>query len=879
MPLASWLYRLRRRLHRVVTSEAHARELNDELQFHLDMEIDHNVRSGMSPDAARAAAVRELGLHGEWRGRRPGDADAGGGPTPLEALARDVRFAARSLGRAPAFTTVAVLTIALGVGVTTAVYSVVDGVLLRPLPYPAPAQLVRVYEHSRTSERMSFTGANAVDVEREARTLSAVAYASSFEATVLGADEPLRARVAMVSREFFDVFRTPAARGRLFGAGEGVPNGATAAVVSDRFWRESLGADPQFQRRALRAAGTIVPVVGVMPPEFNYPSRTDVWVSTFDDNPSRTAHNWALVGRLAPGRTVRDAQTEIDALLRRVKARYGKEADAEGAVVSGLHEDLARASRPTLLVLLGAVGLVLLVACVNLASANLARGEGRQREYAVRTALGAGRARIARQVVTENLLLAFAGGAVGCALAWALTKALVAVGGAALPRFAVVQLDARVLAFAAVASLLTGLVVAAAPALQVTSDLRGAIGAGGRAGIEGARLRTRGLLIASEVALAVTLLAGAGLLMKSLRTVLAEDPGFRTGGVLTADLSLPEAGWSDTARVKAFFDRVLPAVRAIPGVTTVGVVNAIPIAGGGGNSAFAVDGSTEFVGSTDYRVVDSAYFRAMGIPLMHGRGFTAGDAAGAEHVTVISQAMARKFWPGASPLGHRIRFPGMDAHKDLWLTVVGVVGDVRGQSLDTPPDPTAFVYYPQRPERLSSEATLVVRTTALSPALGDVIRQRVRAIDPNVPVRLETLESVVTGSVQSRRFSTSVIATFAALALLLAAVGIHGVLAYVVAQRQREIGVRMALGAARGTVRAMVLGDAMRAVFPGVVVGLVGALALSRVLRGMLYGVSATDPTVFVAVAVLLTAVAIAAAWIPARRATKVDPLEAIRAD
>ena len=872
---------LARRLRRHLGATADARDLNDELRFHLDMEIEHNVRSGLSPDAARAKARRELGAVGEWAGRDPS-----AGPPPrtprLEAFARDLRFAARALRRSPGFSLVAMLTIALGIGVTTAVYSVIDGVLLRPLPFVAPDRLARIYERSQKSKRGNFAGANVVDIQRTARTLSTVAYASPYETAVLGANESLRTRVAGVSREFFAVFGVPAAHGRLVGAGEGVLNGPQVAIVSDRFWRESLGSDPAFNRRVLRVGDAAYPVVGVMPPSFNLPSRVDVWMTSPDDLPSRTAHNWPIVvGRLAPGASIADARTEADAFLRRLKSQLGPEIDAEGATVVGLHEDLARSSRTTLLILLGAVAFVLLVACVNLASANLARGEGRQREYAVRTALGAGRTRIVRQVLTENVLLAAAGGLLGCAVAWVLTRALVALGDAALPRWAAIRVDARVLVFAVVVSLLTGLLVGAAPAWQISRDLRGAIVSGGRAGIDGARLRARGLLIGTEVALAVALLAGAGLLVKSLYTLLGEDPGFRAERVLTADLALPTALYSatDSLRVTGFYDRVLPTMRELPGVRSVGMINAIPIGGTGPSSRFAMDGGTEMVGNADYRVVDSAYFSTLGIPLLAGRVFGGADRPGAEHALVINRAMARQYWPGVSPLGHRIRFPGMDRHNALWLTVVGVVGDVRSEGLDTPAAPAAFVYYAQRPERLAYGATLVLRATSLPEALGTAIRARVRAIDPNVPVRIATLTSVVEGSVSTRRFSATVLTTFAALALVLAAIGIHGVLAYLVAQRRREIGVRMALGAGRGTVRAMVLRDAMSAVLPGIAVGIAAALALSRVLSGMLYGVSATDPIVLATVAVTLTVVALAAAWLPAHRATRVDPLLAMRAD
>jgi predicted permease len=869
MPILHLLRRLRRG-----TAPAARQTLDAELQFHLDMEADHNLRLGYTPRGARAKARRELGDVGPWT--------AGSGPlggSPLDALRRDVRVGLRALRRTPAFTAVATLTLAVGIGATTAVFSVVDGVLLRPLPYPQPDRIVRLYERGPRNDRGTWAGANVRDVQAQARTLARVAYVTTGESTVLGAAEPVRARVTTASRELFDVLGVRAARGRVPTADEGTAGGPHVAVVSDAFWRTALGSDPDVTARTLTIGDDAFRVIGIMPPAFNYPARTEVWVTAVDAIPSRTAHNWSAIGRLAPGASVAQANAEVDGILRQLKLVHGEATDAVGGLVAPLHAELTRTVRRSLVVLAGAVAFVLLIGCVNLASAGLARGESREREFAVRAALGAPRGRIVRQVLTESVLLALAGGALGVALAFVLTRALTAVAPAALPGVARVTVDLRVLAFAAGASVLTGLLVGLAPAWKTTADLRGAIGAGGKAGIDGGRLRSRGMLIAAEVALAVALLAGAGLLVRSLDALLGEELGFDARRVLTAELALPGAGYADTTRIAGFYDRLLPAVREIAGVEAAAVIDAAPFSGNGANSSFMVDGGTESVGSTDYRLVDSTYFRALGIPLRAGRGFGPEDRAGAPHVAVVNETAARRYWPGTTPIGHRVRFPGMDRHPDEWLTIVGVVGDVRSYTLDDAPTPAIYIHYPQRPERLQWGATLVVRGTTPPARLADAVRARIRATDPNVPARVSSLEAFVERSVADRRFLTTVLTGFAVMALGLAALGIYGVLAYAVAQRRREIGVRMALGAPRGAVRAMVLGDAMRAVVPGAVLGIAGALALSRLIRGMLYGVTTADPVTFAAVVAVLAAVALLASWLPARRATRVDPLTAIRAE
>jgi predicted permease len=782
------------------------------------------------------------------------------------------------LRRTPVYAAVAILTIAVGIGVTTAVFSVVDGVLLRPLPYPEPDRLVRLSERSAEYARMSFAGANFRDVQARTRTVPRLAaFYGASPITVLGANEPLRPRVSAVTGEFFNVMGVEPVLGRLVAPGEGIVGGANVALVGHAFWRTALGGDSSFSRRSLRIGNATYPVVGVMPAWFNYPTGAEVWVTGHDDNPHRTAHNWLVIGRLGPGETVESARRELDGIIAELKTTYGDAMDAEGVAISTLHETLTRTSQTTMHILLGAVLLVLLVVCVNLASSNLARAETRQRELAVQTALGAGRGRLVRQIVTENLALALVGGALGVALAVMLTRVLVALGPGSIPGFARVEMDGRVLAFGFAASLLTGLIIGLGPAFQVTGRLRDAIGTGTRAGSSRTHVRTRALLITTEVALAFALLAGAGLLVRSLWTLLGQDPGFRVDRVLTADIALPRDGYADTTSLARLYDRILADLRGIPGVESAGLINHIPLGGVSFGSRFMVDGGEEQVGDIGYRVVDSSYFRTLGISLLRGRGFGPTDRSGAEHATVINQAAADAFWPNGNPLGHRIRLPGMDQHGKDWLTIVGVIADVHHSGLDQPAAPEMYVHYPQRPERLEVGATVVLASSTPPAQLAGAIREHVRAIDPNIPVRVSTMEELRSGSIAPRRFSTLVLGTFGAVALVLAALGIYGVLAYSVAQRQREIGVRMALGAQQSAVRGLILRDGMRAVVPGVVIGLAVALALAKLLRSLLYGVTTTDPLTYTAVILVLFLVATLASWLPARRATRVDPMIVIR--
>jgi predicted permease len=857
------------------TAEA---DLDDELRFHLDMETEHQMRMGFSERDARQRARVEFGGVERYRDESRDARGVGA----IEDLMRDLRVALRSLKRAPGFALVSIFTVALGIGTTTAVFSLIDGILLRPLPYPNADALVRIYERSAKYPASSFSGANFLDLEHQSKTLQSVAFFSDWPQTILGLAEPVRVDAAAVSARFFDVIGVRPAKGRGFLPGEGRNGEMHTAVVSDRFWHETLGARSDWSTMILHSDGGDSRIVGIMPPGFSYPSGVDVWAVGTDDNPYRTAHNWSVIGRLKPGNTPDDARRELDHLFGGLKAQLGKDIDAEGVTIRTLREALTLRVKTLCFVLIAAVVFVLLVACTNLASANLARGESQQRELAVRTSLGASRGRLIRQLATEKLLLCAVGGLLGVGIAWSLVRIALALGPGTLPAFATVQVDTRVMAFGLGMAMLTGLVTGTVPALSVTADLRGVAASGG--GGAGKRGRFRSPLIATEIALATLLLIGAGLFLRSFRTLLAEDPGYRVEHIVLGSVVLPAAGYrnhnggyGDTLAIPRFFSSVLARLRATPGAEAVAVANQIPLGANGFGTGFMIDGGTEAKASADYRVVDSAYFGAMGIPIIRGRGFRSGDRPGTEQVVVINRDAAERFWKGVDPIGHRIRPPGMDSHAKEWLTIIGVVENVRQYGLDQPASPQMYVHYLQRPERLQS-GTIVVRTTrpvAITPA----IRAAVLDADRNALVELTSMQALLDQSVAGRRFSMTVLSAFSALALFLAAVGIYGVLAYAVVQRQREIGVRMALGSTGGGVRSLILADAMRAVVPGLVIGLVAAFFTTRFVRGMLYGIAPVDLPTFIVTPAVILIVSLGASLWPASRAARVDPVIAMRAE
>jgi len=804
-------------------------------------------------------------------------------------MAQDLRYAVRSLLKSPWFTAVAVLTLAVGIGGTTAIFSVVNEVLLKALPYPQPDRMVMVWESAANYPRMSVSSPNFRDWHTQSHSFTGLA-AYAYEGgrmVVLGGDAPVFATVVGVTKDFFTVVGEQPAIGRTFTADETRENGAPAVLVSDGLWRRIFGTEHDLQALSISVQGMRAPVVGVMPPGFSFPQGAEVWfpLEHFPDDSGRTGHNLRVAGRLAPGVSLAQAQAEMTTIAARVKAVNGDDDDATDARVVGLHDQLVGGSRRTLLLLFGAVALVLLTACANVASGLLARGAERRKELAIRMSLGAKRARLVRLLFTENLVLAGTGGAVGLVLAGWVVRALVAFGPT-LPASGPVGIDGRVVAFALTLSLLIPMVFGLLPSAQASrTELREALVEGGRQGAPGGRTRARHAFVTLQVALALLLLAGSGLLVRSFLKVLAVDPGFDPSGVLTLQTSVP--GDSDTAAQAAdFYRRLLERVRQLPGIAHAALINAPPL-GGDANGAFLFDGqsfdeirSNWAAQAAGYRVASDDCFATLGIPIVRGRAFTDRDRVGTEPVAVINQTMARKYWPGRDPIGQRIRFAGMD-RVNPWLTIVGIAGDVRQRALTGDVEPAVYVHYLQNPERVAYFVTIAVRTAPDADAAAAVtaLRQTVAALDPNVPVEFSTMEARVDSSVADRRFTMLVLASFGAVSLLLAAIGLYGVLAYAVVQRTQEIGIRMALGADAGSVVGLVLKGAMGSVLAGVVIGLAAALALNRLLRSFLFEVAPTDPIALLMALAAITLVTWIAAYGPARRATRVDPLVAIRVE
>ncbi|HEU4630146.1 MAG TPA: ADOP family duplicated permease, partial [Gemmatimonadaceae bacterium] len=832
-----------------------AHDMDEEIDTHLALRVEDLRRRGLSEADAQTEARRRFGeslteerlrlassaAHRDARLRRR---DLLGG------LRQDVRFALRQMRRAPAFTALAVLTMALAVGATTAIFTVVDHVVFRPLPFPEPERLVALSGRSETGEPVAYvSSADWLDWRAASRTLAATALYRNHETPYPVGDGTTVERVAMrdVSADFFTVLGAPMLVGRAFTAAE-VEANAPVAVVSEGYWRRALGADPSL-REPLRIAGRAHTVVGVVADEQVFPEGTDLWLGTVPrpgSGAARTWVNWMVIARLAPGRTIAQAREELDAVAARVHARDPAAIYSYGADVRPLRAALLDDAPRQLEILLGAVALVLLIACANLAGANLARGVARAPELAVRVALGAGRARLVRQLLVEQLLLAGVGGAAGVLLARWLVRVLVAAAAGRVPRIETAAIDLRVLAAAAGITLLAVLASGLLPALRLSrASVRARMGGGGRGSVSG-RGTPGLLLVGGELALALVLLAGAGLLVRSLRALLERDLGFRTAGVTAIELDLAGSSFTtDTLRHTAFWDALLPALRAVPGVTAAGAANAIPL-GTAGTGFIDVDDRIDQGYGAGYRVVSDDYFRTLGIPLLAGRTVDGRDRGGAP-VVVVNQAMARAYWPGQSPIGHRVRARSMEggggAHVERapWRTVVGVVGDIRHWGYDEAPRAEMYVPYTQSAAR-AIQVTAVVRSAVPLSALAPAIRARVRAIDPDVAVELSALQDQLDRSLAGRRLPLLVLSGFSVLALVLAAVGLYSVLAFTVARRTRELAVRAALGAARARLLRLVLGQALRVLLAATAAGLAGAWAVTRLLRAMLVDVSPTDP-------------------------------------
>ena len=804
----------------------------------------------------------------------------------MDTLLHDLRHALRQLLKHPGFAAAAVGTIALGLGANTAIFSVVNAVLLRPLTYPQPDQLVIVWERNRAAAQATnvVNPGNYLDWRDRTTSFTDLAAITWSSMTFTG-DAPEIVQGRSVTPNFVRVLGTSPALGRFFTPAEALPGGPPVIVLSDGLWRGRFGGDSSVVGRTVPVAGGNATVVGVMPPTFRaMPWGSEEYWEPFRLDPSdRTRHGrYAMVvGRLRPGVTRERAQAEMDVITSGIEREHPEFDTGWSANVVSLTDQVVGSARRALLIVLAAVAIVLLIACANVGNLMLVRAEGRRREFAVRTALGAPRWRLVRQWLAESVVVAGLGGAAGLLLAKWGVDLLVAAGPSGIPRVAEIALDGRVIAVTAGITLLVGVVAGLPAALGVASAgvAGGLRGEGGRSTADAGSSRFRSGLVVAQLSLALVLLAGAGLLVRSLHRLGAVNPGFDPANLLTLSVELPQATYSDDARRAAFFTRLLERVDGLPGVSAAGAVSFLPLTNGGASTRFTIVGRPApepgHWTSSDIRIVDPGYFAAMRIPLLRGRGLTGADRADAPPVVVISETMARQYWPDEDPIGARLQVNW--THPDVHPEVVGVVGDVHVSTLDGDLRPT--IYYAQAQEP-SGSMTIVARHAAGAGGLAASVRAAVRELDHDLPVTdVATMSTRLVRSMSDRRYPMLLLASFAALAVLLAAVGIYGVLSYAVNQRMREIGVRMALGAGRSHVLGLVIGGGMRLTLVGVALGAAGGLLASRALGRLLYGVTATDPLTFAAVAGLLALVALVAVYFPAARATRVDPMTVLRTE
>jgi putative ABC transport system permease protein len=881
MPDSRWFRQITLRLRTLFQRNRVERELEEEFQFHLEQRIELEIARGLSPEEARSVALRAMdGV--EQRKEECRDTRR---VNYIDDLLRDVRYACRSLRRSPGFAVLAVLIMALGIGANTAVFSVVNAVLLKPLSYRDPDRIVTLSNFSKTrgaatalSKQISIP--DFQDWQDQSSSFPGMAYYSSRETATMQGSRAEYARVASVSAEFFSVFAIEPAVGRFFTAEERKPGSGGAVMISYAYWQSHFGGNPRALGQTVLVSGSRS-IVGVLPRGFRFPDETDLWIPKISDAKAepRGGQNYLAIARLKTGVSLEQAQAEMTVIAKRLEQRYPESNKGLSVAVTRMQDEMVGDVRLTLYLLLAAVSLVLLIACANTATLLLGEATARTREVAVRAALGASRRRIVRQLVTEGLLLAFVAGASGLLLAWWGSKALVALAPAGLPRLAETGIDRWVLAFTLGVSMITSLLFGVVPALYASKlDLNNALKQGATRLVRGGGMvRTHGVLVVAEIALAVVLVSGAGLLIKSLVALDNVALGFRPENVLVMRATVPSPPSAAFARPRQFFSDMLSQIGTLPGVVAAGATMAPPgyVDSTGGYLIDQLPAQPDWTRtpSVVLSIVTPGTFAALGIPLKSGRDFSDSDTLDKPFVAVVNEALIRKSFPNQKPVGRTIFCP-FDSLKGM--TIIGVVGDVRQRGPEREPMPECYMTYGQHAFN-GATLSVVVRTVGDPNALVGTVRRLARERSPDVPMKFTTMEALLSENVAAPRFRTLLFAVFAGLAVCLAMAGVYGVMAYAVGQRSNEVGLRMALGATTGSVLRLVLKQGLALAGLGLALGLAAAATGTRLLTSMLFRVQPNDPAVYLAVAVLLCIVALVASYIPARRASKIDPLAAIR--
>jgi predicted permease len=876
--LRAWLFRLTGLFHKERSDQAFA----DEMESHLQLHIDDNLRSGMTPEEARRSALMKLGgvaqTEENYRDRRSIPA--------VETLLQDLRFAVRMLMKNRGFTIIAVLILAMGIGANTAMFSVVHAVLLKPLAYSEPDRIVTLASLWKAhSHKGQVSAPDFHDWHDESTAFDAMAYYSDEDTSVISGSSGARtaeyAHATVITSEFFRAFGVTLAAGREFSIEEVKQGSGGAAIIGSAYAARRFGEPGSALNKTVQIAGRSLEIVGVMSPGFRFPNNTDIWIpanTIFSETESRSAHNYRVVGRLKNGASVEQARAQMTAIGARLEQKYPDSNKDKSVAVTQLRDEMVSNFRLTLYVMLAAVGVVLLIACANLANMLLAKAVGRTREIAIRAAVGASRGRIVRQLITESMLLALLAGTLGVVIAYWGSRTLVALAPADVPRLAETGIDGKVLLFALGISLLASLLFGLAPALQalrvdLNASLKQSVQRSGGGGIAD---RMRQALVVAEIALSVILVSGAGLLIKSFVALQNVELGFRTVHVLVVEASVPASDLESARRATRFYRELLPRLRALPGVLDVSATG-VPPGYVQSNGIYFIDRlpATFDITGPDavFSVVSPGTFATLGIPLRRGRDFSDGDSYDAPFTAVINEALARQAFPNQDPVGHSI-FCGLDSMNPM--KIVGVVGNIRQHGPARESLPEIYMPYEQHPQP-ATDLSVLVRTSLEPGAISPVVREKIQELSSEVPLKFTTMETLRSENVAAPRFRTQLLGIFAGLALCLALAGVYGVMSYVVGQRSNEFGLRMALGASQGDVLRLVLRQALWLAGLGIIIGLAGSAVATQLLTTMLFGVTATDPLTYGAVIALLVFAALAASYIPARRATRVDPMMALR--